>query len=118
MSDLFDLTGQVALVSGAASGMGKAASLGLAEAGASLVLADIDDAGAQTTVAEIESRGGKAVPFHCDISSPDEIRAMFGRVDDEFGRIDFVANIAGEAVRKKPEDISLEEVEWTWRNLV
>ena len=43
---------------------------------------------------------------------------MFERIDDEFGRIDFVANIAGEAVRKKPEDISLDEVEWTWRNLV
>ena len=116
--NMFDLSGRVAIVSGAASGMGKASSLALAEAGATVVLADIDDAGAQATAAEIESLGGNGVPVHCDISSPEEIRAMFGRVDEEFGRIDFVANIAGEAVRKKPEDISLDEVERTWRNLV
>lgn len=118
MTNMFDLTGRVALVSGAASGMGKASSLALAEAGASVVLADIDDEGARKTAAEIKSLGGRGVAEHCDISSPDDIRAMFARIDDEFGRIDFVANIAGEAVRKKPEDISLDEVEWTWRNLV
>jgi NAD(P)-dependent dehydrogenase (short-subunit alcohol dehydrogenase family) len=54
----------------------------------------------------------------CDISNPEQIRALWDRVDAEFGRVDFVANIAGEAVRKKPEEISLDEVEWTWRNLV
>jgi NAD(P)-dependent dehydrogenase (short-subunit alcohol dehydrogenase family) len=102
-SDLFDLTGRVAA---------------LAAAGASVVLADIDDEGAYATAAEIETLGSQGLPVHCDISSPDDIRAMFGRIDDEFGRLDFLANIAGEAVRKKPEDISLDEVEWTWRNLV
>lgn len=117
-SDLFDLTGRVALVSGAASGMGKASSLALAAAGADLVLADLNEEGVQVTAAEIASLGQKAMPVRCDISNPQDIRAMFGRVDEEFGRIDFVANIAGEAVRKKPEDISLDEVEWTWRNLV
>lgn len=116
--NMFDLTGRVALVSGAASGMGKTSSLALAEAGADVVLADLNEQGAQTTAAEIESLGRRALPVHCDISNPDDIRAMFGRVDDQFGRIDFVANIAGEAVRKKPEVISLDEVEWTWRNLV
>ena len=115
---MFDLSDRVALVTGAASGMGRAASLALAEAGANVVLADLNEAGAQTVAAEIESLGRKAVPVACDISNPEPIRAMWRRVDDEFGRIDFVANIAGEAVRKKPEDISLDEVEWTWRNLV
>ena len=115
---MFDLSDRVALVTGAASGMGRAASLALAEAGANVVLADLNEAGAQTVAAEIESLGRKALPVACDISNPEPIRAMWRRVDDEFGRIDFVANIAGEAVRKKPEDISLDEVEWTWRNLV
>jgi NAD(P)-dependent dehydrogenase (short-subunit alcohol dehydrogenase family) len=118
MTNPFDLSGRVALVSGAASGMGKAASIALAEAGADVVLADIDEAGAQATADEIASLGRKGVPVRCDISQPEEIRTMFARVDDEFGRIDFVANIAGEAIRKKPEDIALDEVEWTWRNLV
>jgi NAD(P)-dependent dehydrogenase (short-subunit alcohol dehydrogenase family) len=68
--------------------------------------------------AEIESLGRRAFPVQCDVSKPEEIRAVFSRVDEQFGRIDFLANIAGEAIRKKPEDITLDEVEWTWRNLV
>ena len=116
--NMFDLSGRVALVSGAASGMGKTSSLALAEAGADVVLADLNEEGAQTTAEENESLGRRAFPVRCDISDPAEIRAMFEQIDHAFGRIDFVANIAGEAVRKKPEEISLDELEWTWRNLV
>jgi len=115
---MFDLTGRVALVSGAASGMGKAAALALAEAGSDVVLADLNEQGTLVTALEIESLNRKALPVVCDVSRPEEIRDMFARIDEEFGRIDFVSNIAGEAVRKKPEKISLDEVEWTWRNLV
>jgi NAD(P)-dependent dehydrogenase (short-subunit alcohol dehydrogenase family) len=114
----FDLSGRVALISGSAQGMGRAAALAVAEAGADVVLADLNEAGAQATAASIAALGRRALPVRCDVSRPDDIRAMFGRIDREFGRIDFVANIAGEAVRKKPEEISLDEVEWTWRNLV
>ncbi len=115
---LFDLSGRVALVSGAASGMGKAASLALAAAGADLVLADLNQERAAATASEIESLGQRALAVTCDVSQPEQIRAMFAKVDEHFGQIDFLANIAGEAVRKKPEHISLDEVEWTWRNLV
>ena len=117
-NDMFDLTGRVALVSGAASGLGKATALAVAEAGADVVLADINEDGLRVVAGEIESLDRRALPQVCDISEPEQICSMFARVDDEFGRIDFVANIAGEAVSKKPEDISLDEVEWTWRNLV
>ena len=117
-NDMFDLTGRVALVSGAASGLGKATALAVAEAGADVVLADINEDGLRVVAGEIESLDRRALPQVCDISEPEQICSMFERIDDEFGRIDFVANIAGEAVRKKPEDISLDEVEWTWRNLV
>ncbi len=117
-SGMFDLTGRVALVSGAASGLGKATALAVAEAGADVVLADIDEDGMRVVAGEIESSHRRALPQVCDISEPEQICSMFERIDNEFGRIDFVANIAGEAVRKKPEDISLDEVEWTWRNLV
>ena len=82
------------------------------------MLADINQQGAEAIAAEIEAVGRRALPVVCDISPPDQIRDMFTQVDSEFGQIDFLANIAGEAVRKKPEDISLDEVEWTWRNLV
>ena len=115
---MFDLSGQVALVSGAASGMGKATSLALAEAGADMVLADTNNEGVQATAAEIDALGRRSLPVHCDISRPDQIKTMFEQIDSHFGKLDFVANIAGEAIRKKPESISLDEVEWTWRNLV
>ena len=75
MTNIFDLSSRVALVSGAASGMGKATALALAEAGANLVLADLNEAGAQATASEIESLGRHALPVACDISQPDQIRA-------------------------------------------
>ena len=62
--------------------------------------------------------GRRAVAVNCNVSRPDEIRAMFAQLDNEYGRVDFLGNVAGEAVRAKPEVISLDDVEWTWRNLV
>jgi NAD(P)-dependent dehydrogenase (short-subunit alcohol dehydrogenase family) len=118
MTPLFDLSGKVAVVSGAASGMGRAMSIALAEAGADVLLVDIDEAGMSRTAETIGTIGRKVVPVRCDVSQPDQIRAMFQRLDSEFGRINFLGNVAGEAIRKRPEDISLDEVEWTWRNLV
>ncbi len=118
MTPLFDLSGRVALVSGAASGMGRAMSLALAEHGADLVLADLNAEGAQQTAHSIQQLGRKAVAVQCDVSSPDSIRALFSKLDQEFGRIDFLGNVAGEGVLGKPEEISLDDVEKTWRNLV
>ena len=118
MTPLFDLSGKVAVVSGAASGMGRAMSIALAEAGADVLLVDIDEAGMSRTAETIRALGRKVVAVRCDVSQPEQIRAMFERLDNEFGRINFLGNVAGEAIRKRPEDISLDEVEWTWRNLV
>ncbi len=69
---LFDLTGRVALVSGAAQGIGRSMSLAFAEAGAELMLADINETGAQRTAREIETLGRRAVPVRCDVSEPDQ----------------------------------------------
>jgi NAD(P)-dependent dehydrogenase (short-subunit alcohol dehydrogenase family) len=118
VSDLFDLRGRVALVSGAAQGMGRAMALALAEAGADLVLADLNAAGAGKTAEDIKVLGRRALALACDVSAPEQVRAAFAVLDREFGRIDFLGNVAGEAVRARPEEISLDDVEWTWRNLV
>ena len=115
---LFDLTGKVALVSGAAQGMGRAMALALAEAGADLVLADRNGAGIQQTAGQIAALGRRAVPVTCDVSEPTQIRAMFAELDRSFGRIDFLGNVAGDGVLGRPEDISLDDVERAWRNLV
>lgn len=115
---MFDLSGRVALVSGAARGMGRAMSLALAEAGAALMLADRDLEGAEKTAREIVGMGGRGVAIGCDVSDPVQIRAMFERLDREFGRIDFLGNVAGEGCAGRPEEISLDDVEKSWRSLV
>lgn len=114
----FDLTGRVALVSGAASGMGRAMALALAEAGADLLLIDRNLPGAEATASDAQQLGRRALAKTCDVAEPEQIRAVFALLDREFGRIDFLGNVAGEPVLAKPEDIALEDVEKTWRNLV
>jgi NAD(P)-dependent dehydrogenase (short-subunit alcohol dehydrogenase family) len=116
--NLFDLTHKVAVVSGAARGMGRAMSLALAEAGADLLLLDLNETGVRETASEIAALGRRAIPAVCDVSDPAGIRAVFRQLDAEFGRIDFLGNVAGEGILGAPEDIRLEDVEQVWRNLV
>jgi NAD(P)-dependent dehydrogenase (short-subunit alcohol dehydrogenase family) len=115
-TDLFDLTDKVAIVSGAAQGMGRAIALALANAGAHLILVDRNEAGAHRTAAEITTT--RALVADTDVSQPAQVKDLFQILDREFGRIDFLANVAGESIMAAPEDISLEDVEQVWRNLV
>lgn len=115
---LFDLSGRVALVSGAASGMGRAMAIGFAEVGADLVLADINLPGAQETAGAIEKLGRRALPLHCDVSQPDQIRAMYDQVDRTFGRIDILGNVAGEGVRADPLELNDAQIQLAMQNLV
>jgi NAD(P)-dependent dehydrogenase (short-subunit alcohol dehydrogenase family) len=118
ISHLFDLTGRVALVSGAASGLGRAIAMALAEAGAELMLADINLEGMERTASDIARRGRRAVPVGCDVSDPNQIRTMFARLDQVFGRLDVLGNVAGEGILARPEEITLEQVQRVFQNLV
>jgi len=116
---LFDLSGRVALVSGAAQGVGRAISLAFAEAGADLMLADLNEPGAQQTAADIEALGRRAIPVRCDVSDPAQIRPMFERLDGEFGRIDVLANVAGGSVTlRPPEELDVDDVGRSIQSLV
>ena len=115
---MFDLTGKVALVTGAAQGMGRAMAMALAEAGADAMLVDRNEAGAHETAVAIQNMGRSALAARCDVSDPAQIRDLFRRLDTTFGRIDFLGNVAGEGVLGAPEAIQLEDVERCWRNLV
>jgi NAD(P)-dependent dehydrogenase (short-subunit alcohol dehydrogenase family) len=106
---LFDLSGRVALVSGAARGMGRAMAIAFAEVGADMMLADINAAGVQATADYITKLGRRAIPVVCDITDIDQIRALFARLDQEFGKIDVLGNVAGPGVLAKPEEIALEQ---------
>src|SRR5262245_60318726 len=117
-SPLFDLTGRVALVSGAARGLGRAMALALAEAGADLLLVDRNADGLRQTAESIAGLHRRALAVTCDVSDPAQIRSMFAQLDREFGHLDFLGNVAGDGMLGKPEEISLDDVEQTWRNLV
>jgi NAD(P)-dependent dehydrogenase (short-subunit alcohol dehydrogenase family) len=117
-SGLFDLTGRVAMVTGGARGMGKSMLLALAEHGADAVVVDLNLDEAETTAQQIRTMGRRAIAVRCDVSNVDQVREVYRAIDEHFGQIDFVGNVAGNAIRCKPEDISLEDVEAGWRSLV
>lgn len=118
MASMFDLSGRVALVSGAASGMGQAMSLALAEAGADLMLVDLNLEGAQQTARDIARLGRRATAVLCDVSAPDQIEPMFAQLDREFGRVDFLGNVAGEGVLARPEDLTVAQLQRALQQLV
>ncbi len=92
MTDSTRIDGQVALVTGAAQGIGKGIAMVLAEAGANIVIGDIQDASG--TVREIISNGGKAVSMIADTSSPADAKAMVDKALSEFGQLDILVNNA------------------------
>ena len=114
----FDLSGRLALVSGAASGMGRAMAMALAEHGANLMLADRNSDGLQRTADEIARIGRRVIPARCDVSQPEQIRPMFAQLDREFGQIDFLGNVAGDGLLARPEDLSIENLQQVLQNLV
>src|ERR1700709_2488851 len=90
------LTGQKALVTGASSGIGKAVAIGLAQAGADVVVNYVaDDAAADAVVGEIGKSGARAYAHKADVASEDQVAAMFARMKQEFGTIDILVNNAG-----------------------
>ncbi|MCH7646159.1 MAG: SDR family NAD(P)-dependent oxidoreductase [Nitrospinae bacterium] len=89
------LSGKVALVTGAARGIGEAISRALARAGAACCVADVDEVGAKTVVKDIADEGGRAVAVACDVTDPDQVGTMVGRCVAELGRLGILVNNAG-----------------------
>ncbi|MBI1753741.1 MAG: SDR family oxidoreductase [Acidobacteria bacterium] len=110
LSDLLSLEGQVALVTGAASGIGRGTALRLAEAGAAVLVLDIQEAGGQETVRLIEAAGGRAAFQRCDVRLEADCKAAAEAAMARFGRIDILFNNAGVAIRKNALDLL--EAEW------
>ncbi len=111
VQDLFDLSGQVAVLTGVASGIGKASALMLSDAGATIVGGDIDEAGAQATADEIKTSGGTAVVQRVDVTKRADVDALVDRAQSEFGHVDIMGNIAGIPHNKMVADCTDEEFE-------
>ncbi len=90
-----DLSGQVALVTGAGRGIGRAIALAFASAGASVACVSRTEANAQSVAREIESAGGKARAYAVDVAKSEDVNAAAEKIATDFGRVDVLVNNAG-----------------------
>jgi len=108
--ELLSLEGRVAIVTGAASGIGRGIAVRLAGMGAAVVVLDKNAEGASSTVASIVQDGGRGLAIQCDVRSGSDCRLATQQTIASFGRIDILCNNAGVIVRK--DVVALQEDEW------
>ena len=113
-SDIFCLEGKVAVVTGGTSGIGRAMSLGLANAGADVVATGRRQTEVDATAAEIEARGRKTLRQSSDVCNRATIEALLASVLDKFGKVDILINCAGKIKRTPTLDLSEEE----WNDII
>jgi len=109
----FELTGQVALVTGAARGLGRAISLALAHAGADVALGLRDVKADSGLAAEIRSMGRRALPLQMDMSNLDQVQWAVAETAREFGRLDILVNNAGLGPENPAEKVREEDFDLT-----
>src|SRR5262249_37311530 len=106
------LDGKVAVISGAAAGIGQASAVRLAEEGARIVIADREDAAA--TLRLIRNAGGQAEVFRCDVSDPESVAGLQRQVEHSAGRCDILVNNAGIYPMQSFDEITFED----WRRVL
>ncbi|HSD78256.1 MAG TPA: SDR family NAD(P)-dependent oxidoreductase, partial [Solirubrobacteraceae bacterium] len=109
----FDVGGQVALVTGAARGLGRAIALTLADAGADVALGLRDVTTGDALADEIRAMGRRALPLQLDVSDVGQSRAAVQRTVAELGRLDILVNNAGIAPGNPAQDVRVEDFDAT-----
>jgi gluconate 5-dehydrogenase len=109
MNKLFDLNGKVALVVGGHGGIGKAIALGLADAGADVVVASRNLEALKSVVKEIEVKKKESLAVAVDITDEKQVAEMVGKISKTFPRIDILVNAAGLAIRKPADSFPIDE---------
>lgn len=112
-SQLFDLKGQVALVTGAGAGIGRGIALTFADAGASVVVSDLKLETAEAVAREITEKGGKAVGIACNVTDDTSRQAAVQAVLDAFGSLTILVNNAGGG-GPKPFEMPLSDFVWAY----
>ncbi len=113
-TDLFSLNGKVAVITGGTSGIGRALSLGLADAGADVVATARRQPEIESTAAEIEARGRKTIRQASDVCNRTTLESLLVSVLDQFGKVDILINCAGKIKRTPTLDLSEEE----WNDII
>ena len=103
------VNGKVVLITGGASGLGKADAEALAAEGAQVVITDVNQAGGETVAEAIRSSGGKATFLTHDVTSEADWARVMDTVEEKFGGLDVLVNNAGIALVANPEDTTLEQ---------
>jgi 2-dehydro-3-deoxy-D-gluconate 5-dehydrogenase len=115
MTNLFDLTGKVAIVTGGGSGIGLGIADGLADAGARVAIVGRNAERLQAAVREMGGEANaKLIPIAGDVTAEDEVMAVVGEVSRRIGRIDILFNNAGINIRNQPQAMSLDD----WRRVI
>jgi len=109
-----DLEGSVAIITGAAMGIGLASAIQMAKEGAKIVLADIDNEAGENARKQIEDFGGYAVFVKTDVGSMQEMKTMAQTALDRFGGIDILVNNAAQGIRGVVDEID----EATWMEVI
>lgn len=109
MNDMFDLTGKVALVTGASRGLGQGMALGLASAGADIVAVASKAENVAETVEKIKAMGRRAVALGCEQDDTSQVKKLVSDSIAAFGRVDILVNNAGTIRRAPAEDFSDED---------
>jgi NAD(P)-dependent dehydrogenase (short-subunit alcohol dehydrogenase family) len=99
------MQGKIAVVTGAARGLGRAAAVGLAAAGADVALIDLEAARCDEAAREITALGQRGTAYGCDVSDPQAVRRIVAEIQQDFGRIDVLVNIAGITARISTNEI-------------
>lgn len=111
-TQLFDLTGRVAIMTGAGRGLGRTMALALASAGADLALASRTGSELESLVEEVNALGRRAIAVPTDVTSPEACEALVAAALDRLGRLDIMVNNAGTNVRKPALEMTSDEYDF------
>ena len=109
---LFDISGQIVLVSGGSRGIGRALAAGFAERDATVIITGRDEATLATTAAEISTPTNSVEAVVCDVASVDDIRRAVAEIVEKHGRIDTLLNVAGVNIRQPTLDFSEDQFDF------
>jgi NAD(P)-dependent dehydrogenase (short-subunit alcohol dehydrogenase family) len=114
VTNLFDLSGKTAIVTGGGTGIGRQMAQGLAEAGANLVLCARKAERCEQAASELEQLGVRAIGLGCDVRDPEQVQHVVTKAVEELGGVDILVNNAGTVWGASPEEMPLEG----WQNVI